>query len=89
MHGTKLLVRMAISLSRGGLDILHATTSQRCIRSPCLRQRLLAVAAASVKEVVQVERHFLGRYLKSSSNVNRGKDSHGGSITAVTQAMAR
>ena len=85
LQGTKLLVSTAISRSRGDSIILQPVTPQalqpkpiHMVRDclPCAPQHLKAWSRLNA---------ILGRYPKSSSNVNNGKKiAIGGSITDIT-----
>ncbi len=87
LQGTKTLVRIAINLSRGESIIRQPVTPAALqpkpmhIVSACLPQ-----APARLKYLSRLNA-ILGRYPRSSSNVNKGKNiAIGGSITEITHA---
>lgn len=86
LQGTKLFVRIAINLSRGESIILHPTTPAALQPNPmhiviiCLPEQQHFLKKPSILKAI------LGRYPKSSKNVNKGKNiAIGGSITAIIQ----
>ena len=90
LQGTKLLVSIAMSRSRG----------ESMMRQPTTPAALQPKPIAMVRACLPQARHFLkvrsrlnatrGRYPRSSSSVNRGKKiAMGGSITDTTHASTR
>ena len=85
LHGTKLLVKIAISLSLGESIILHPTTPAALHPNP------IHIVSACFPQALHFLKHLsrlnaiLGRYPKSSKSVKSGKKiAIGGSITDVT-----
>ena len=87
LQGTKLLVIMAINLSLGESIILHPTIPAALHPNPIhIVKACLPHAFDFLKKLSKLNA-TLGRYPKSSSKVNRGKNiAIGGSITAITHA---
>lgn len=90
MQGTKLLVKIAIKRSRGESIILQPTTPA------ALQPKPIHIVNACFPEVQHFLKHLsklkaiLGKYPKSSKNVNNGKNiAIGGNITAITQDNVR
>ena len=90
LHGTKLLVKIAINLSLGESIILAPLTPTALHPNPmhivnaCLPQAQHFLNAQSKLKAI------LGKNPKSSNSVNKGKKiAIGGSITAITQVKTR
>lgn len=87
LHGTKLLVRIAINLSRGESIILVPITPHVLHPKPIqVVSACLPCADAFLNKLSRLKA-IRGKYPKSSSKVNNGKKiAIGGSITDTTQA---
>ena len=86
LQGTKLLVSIAINLSRGDSIILHPITPQALQPNPIHIVKLCFPSAHAFLNKWSKLNAILGRYPKSSSIVNIGKNiAIGGNITAITQ----
>jgi len=87
LHGTKLLVRIAIILSRGESIILHPVTPAALHPKPMhMVSACFPWQHALLKKLSRLKA-ILGRYPKSSSRVKKGKNmAMGGSMTDTTQA---
>ena len=87
LQGTKLLVKIAINLSRGESMILQPTQPAALQPKPMhIVSACFPVVQAFLKKLSKLKA-ILGKYPKSSNKVNIGKNiAIGGSITAITQA---
>ena len=86
MQGTKLLVKIAISLSRGELIILHPTTPAALQPNPMHMVIICFPVQQHFLKKPSILNAILGKYPKSSKKVKRGKKiAIGGSITETTQ----
>ena len=77
LHGTKLLVNIAIILSLGDSIILHPTTPAALHPNPIHIERHCFPWAHAFLNKWSILKATLGRYPKSSSNVNSGKNIKG------------
>ncbi len=90
LQGTKLLVRMAISLSRGESMMRQPITPQALQPKPMHMVSDCLPCAPALRKKLSRLNATRGRYPKSSSSVNSGKKmAIGGSITATTHARVR
>ena len=86
LHGTKLFVKIAISLSRGESIILHPVTPQALQPKPMHMVIICFPVQHAFLKNLSILKAILGKYPKSSKNVNSGKNiAIGGSITEITQ----
>ena len=86
LQGTKALVRMAMSRSRGLSMIRQPVTPQALHPNPMHMVRLWRPWAPAPRKAWSRLNATRGRYPRSSNSVNRGKKmAMGGSITATTQ----
>ena len=85
LHGTKLFVNIAISLSLGESIILQPVTPHALQPNPMhIVIICLPVQHAFLKNL-SILNAILGKYPKSSKNVNNGKNiAIGGNITDIT-----
>ena len=87
LHGTKLFVMVAISLSRGESIILHAITPAALHPKPIHMVNACFPCAHALLKKLSKLNATLGRYPKSSNSVKSGKNiAIGGNITDITQA---
>ena len=87
LHGTKLLVIMAMSLSLGESIILHPTIPAALHPNPMHIVRACLPHAHDFLKKLSRLNATLGRYPRSSKRVNSGKNiAIGGSITEITHA---
>ena len=87
LHGTKLFVKIAISLSLGESIILHPITPQALHPNPIHMVRDCLPWAHAFLKYLSMLNATLGRYPESSKSVNNGKKiAIGGSITETTHA---
>lgn len=85
LHGTKLLVKIAINLSRGELIILQPTTPAALQPNPMHIVIICLPVQQHFLKNPSILKAILGRYPKSSKNVNNGKNiAIGGNITETT-----
>lgn len=90
LQGTKLLVMMAINLSRGESMMRQPTTPAALHPNPIHMVRACLPHARAFWKCRSKLNATRGRYPKSSSSVNNGKKiAIGGSITETTQARTR
>lgn len=86
LQGTKLLVKIAINLSRGEFIILQPTQPAALHPNPIHIVIICFPVQQHFLKNPSILKAILGRYPKSSRNVNRGKNiAIGGSITAIIQ----
>ena len=86
LHGTKVLVRIAISLSLGESIILAPVTPTALHPNPMHIVRACFPQAEHFLKHLSRLKAILGRYPRSSKMVNKGKNiAIGGSITEITQ----
>lgn len=86
LHGTKLFVKMAIIRSLGESIILAPTTPTALQPNPMHMVRACFPQAWHFLNCLSKLNAILGKYPKSSNNVNSGKKiAIGGSITETTQ----
>ena len=87
LHGVKLLVNIAISLSRSEFIILQETTPAALQPKPMHIVKACFPWQPNFLKMPSRLKAILGRNPKSSSKLNNGKNiAIGGNITAVTQA---
>ena len=88
LHGTRLLVRIAISRSLGESMILHPVTPATLHPNPIIMVKACFPQAWHLAKQQSKLNASLGRYPKSSSRLKRGKKiAMGGSMTPTTHAV--
>ena len=85
LHGTKLLVNIAINLSLGESIILHPVTPQLLQPNPIHMVIICFPLQHAFLKKPSILNAILGKYPKSSNMVNKGKKiAIGGNITDIT-----